>query len=64
MKNECTYCGSDVARHDPVFVTEGTNASDDRTSQFCNYACLAAHIEEEGLTDGAVCEWSGDDRRK
>ena len=25
---------------------------------FCNYACLSAYIEEEGLTAGDACEWS------
>nr|WP_255170555.1 hypothetical protein [Natrononativus amylolyticus] len=57
MENECTYCGSDGERHDPIFVNEGTNASANRMGQFCNYACLAAYIEEEELTYGAACEW-------
>lgn len=58
MGTECAYCGSDVARHDPVVVTEGAVADADRSRPFCNYACLAASIEAEGLTDGAACEWN------
>lgn len=58
MVNACTYCESDIDRHDPVFVNEGTNASDNQSGQFCNYACLAAHIEDAELTDGAACEWN------
>lgn len=55
MDQLCTYCGSDIRDHDPVFVEE---AAEDRlvpAGQFCNYACLARHIEEEGLEDGACC---------
>jgi len=92
MPELCTYCDSDIHRHDPVFVTdgraEGRSAEGGNTEggsaeggsaeggsakgesaeggsakgesaagQFCNYACLAAYIEEEGLTEGAACEW-------
>ncbi|MDL5362582.1 hypothetical protein [Halalkalicoccus sp. NIPERK01] len=57
METECTYCGSDIERHDPVFVNEGTNTSDSQAGQFCNYACLTAYVEEEGLATGAACEW-------
>ncbi|WP_410766663.1 hypothetical protein [Haloferax sp. DFSO60] len=56
MSNDCTYCGCDIERHDPVFVNEGTNQPDDQSGQFCNYGCLAAYIEREGLTIGATCE--------
>ena len=52
---DCTYCGSDVDRHDPVFVSESRDA--DRSDPFCNYACLSAHIDEENLVAGAACEW-------
>lgn len=50
----CTFCGSDIREHDPVFVNEGI---EDRreAGQFCNYACLARHIEEENLEAGACC---------
>lgn len=60
----CTYCGSDVDAHDPVYVEERVDNDSDsggdrqQTGQFCNYACLAQHIEDEGLTDGAACEWT------
>lgn len=55
MGQTCTYCGSDVREHEPVFVEE---LAEDRlvpAGQFCNYACLARHIEEEGLETGACC---------
>ena len=60
---ECTYCGCDVFDHDPVFVSEDVDAltadartADARTADaYCNYACLAAHIDEAGLTTGATC---------
>lgn len=64
---ECTYCGSDLGSYDPVFVERATAASayadadrdDERVSvgAFCNYACLSAHIDDEGLTDGTACAW-------
>ena len=57
MPELCTYCDSDIHRHDPVFVTEGSAEGGSAAGQFCNYACLAAYIEEEGLTEGAACEW-------
>lgn len=49
----CTFCGSDIREHDPVFVNEGI---DDRqqAGQFCNYGCLARHIEEENREAGGV----------
>ena len=56
METDCTYCGCDVERHDPVFVSEGT--PDDLTGRFCNYGCLAAHVEAEGLATGTTCEWT------
>lgn len=55
MAQACTYCGSDIAEHEPIFVEE---AEADRlvpAGQFCNYACLARHIEDEGLETGACC---------
>lgn len=51
---DCTYCGCEVEAHDPVFVSEGS-ADDDPASQFCNYACLSAHVEESGLAEGSRC---------
>ena len=56
MGPACTYCESDVERHEPVFVSEGT--ADGQHEAFCNYACLAAYIEAENRTDGAACEWN------
>lgn len=55
MTDACTYCASDVHRHEPVFVE--TMADGERTleGQFCNHACLAAYIDENELTDGASC---------
>lgn len=44
--------------HDPVFVEEAGNAGGRKPAgQFCNYACLVSHVEEENLTTGAVCEF-------
>lgn len=57
MGTECTYCGSDIERHDPVYVTEHGNDGSDPAGQFCNYACLSRHIEDENLAFGAACEW-------
>ena len=59
MSMECTSCGSDLAGYDPVFVEE-TAADGERVGAggFCNYACLAVHIEDAALTDGDACAWS------
>jgi hypothetical protein len=56
MSNDCTYCGSDVYDHDPVFVEEGAGDDREPAGQFCNYACLSAHIDEEELITGACCQ--------
>jgi hypothetical protein len=53
-----TYCGSDLARYDPVFVEETGADGRVEAGAFCNYACLAAHIDEAELTDGDAGEWS------
>ncbi|WP_435197544.1 hypothetical protein [Natronomonas sp. EA1] len=53
---DCDYCGSEVEAHDPVFVQEGTDREE--RGAFCNYACLASYIDDEGLTTGNACEWS------
>jgi hypothetical protein len=56
---DCQYCGTDLARYDPVFVEEtGADGGRIEAGAFCNYACLAAHIDDAGLTDGDACEWS------
>lgn len=53
---DCTYCGSDVYRHNPVFVQKEREFRRTDAGQFCNYACLSAYIEEENLDSGAACE--------
>lgn len=53
---DCRYCGCTVEAHDPVYVAEGE--PDGESLPFCNYACLAEHIEQEGLTTGTSCNWS------
>lgn len=55
MTTECTYCGLDVHDHDPVFVEEVGDDGREPAGQFCNYACLSAYVEENGLQDGACC---------
>jgi hypothetical protein len=51
---DCPYCGCDVAAHDPVVVREGLDA-DAPERAFCNYGCLAAFVDAEGLATGTVC---------
>lgn len=53
MSDACTYCGCDVTAHDPVYVSEGVERT--AAGQFCNYACLRAHVDDAGLTEGAAC---------
>lgn len=60
MGDACTYCGCDVERHDPVYVERRRDGGRVRTGQFCNYACLARHVEEENLTVGTTCEFDPD----
>jgi hypothetical protein len=50
---DCTYCGCDVKTHDPVVVSKGLGG--DVVGWFCNYGCLAAHIEQRGLATGTTC---------
>ena len=59
METACTYCGSDVTAHDPVYVAEERESDRVDAGRFCNYACLVAHIEAEGLTEGACCRIDG-----
>jgi len=54
----CVHCGCDVRRHDPVSVTESADPAGEPDDRYCNYGCLAAHVEEAGLTTGTTCEWS------
>jgi len=55
----CAYCDSRIFDHDPICVRDCT---DDCGSPlyFCNYACLAAHIDEDDLTAGDACKWEPD----
>ena len=55
MGDDCTFCGSDVRAHEPVYVSRERNGERVDAGQFCNYACLARHIEDEGLETGACC---------
>ncbi|WP_435126259.1 hypothetical protein [Halobaculum sp. D14] len=50
----CAYCGCDVTAHDPVYVREADDDPDEETP-FCNYGCLAAHVDAEGLAVGTTC---------
>lgn len=54
--SDCTYCGCSVETHDPVYVEEREDGTRVAAGQFCNYACLVAHVEEHGLREGATCE--------
>ena len=49
---DCAYCGCGVIDHDPVYVREGEETAE---TPFCNYGCLAVHVEEEGLAVGTTC---------
>lgn len=53
---DCVYCGCEVEAHDPVYVAEDDPDAD--PDPFCNYACLAQHIEAEGLETGTTCNWN------
>lgn len=55
----CDYCGSRIFEHDPICVRDCT-ADCGIPSYYCNYACLAAQIEEQDLTVGNACRWSPD----
>lgn len=58
---DCTYCGAPVEAHSPVYVEERREGERVPAGQFCNYACLAQHVEDEGLTSGNACEWRPDE---
>ncbi|PSQ06621.1 hypothetical protein BRC92_00155 [Halobacteriales archaeon QS_4_69_31] len=55
----CAYCGCRVFDHDPVCIRDCTDDCGSPT-YFCNYGCLVAYVEENGLTTGTTCEWSPD----
>ncbi|WP_201289624.1 hypothetical protein [Halobaculum saliterrae] len=54
--SDCAYCGCDVTAHDPVYVREDGSGTE---TPYCNYGCLSAHIEEEGLALGTTCSIGG-----
>lgn len=49
---DCDYCGCKVEAHDPVFAEHG-----DESFAFCNWGCLAAHVDEAVLATGTACNW-------
>lgn len=53
MVGACDYCGCDVSAHDPVRVVE--DGAHGATFRFCNYGCLAAFVDREGLAEGTAC---------
>ena len=55
MTQTCTFCGSDLELYDPIAVYETRGRDEAPAGRFCNYACLARHIEDEGLETGACC---------
>ncbi len=55
---ECTYCGSDLTCYDPLEVRQFE--ADTVEGRFCNYGCLAAHIDEADLAVGSACAWEPD----
>lgn len=56
-EEQCAYCGSAIFEHDPICVRDCT-AGCGTPVYYCNYACLATHIDEDDLTSGDACEWS------
>lgn len=52
--DRCTHCGQNIFDHEPLFVESGVDLA--ALGQFCNWACLSAHIDEENLAEGATCE--------
>jgi hypothetical protein len=54
---DCAYCGCEVEAHDPVYVDETEGGERVAAGAYCNYGCLFAHIEDEGLATGTTCNW-------
>ncbi len=52
---ECAYCGCSPQAHDPVYVTASPPAEASDPDAYCNYGCLAAHIDAENLAVGTTC---------
>lgn len=57
---ECTYCDSDLADYEPVYLEETEGGERVPVGAFCNYGCLAAHLEEAELAVGDACSWEPD----
>lgn len=55
MDVACTYCGSDLADHDPIFVEEQEGETRLPAGAFCNYSCLAHFIDDNNLEQGTAC---------
>ncbi|MFB6135517.1 MAG: hypothetical protein ABEJ04_02035 [Halobacteriaceae archaeon] len=55
MSRTCDYCGSDLTAYEPVAVFEGAAGERELVGEFCNYACLRQHVEDEELETGACC---------
>lgn len=53
----CAYCDSLIFDHEPVCVRDCT-ADCGSPKFFCNYACLSAYVDENGLTAGDACTWT------
>jgi hypothetical protein len=52
---DCTYCGCAIEVHDPVYVSRSPDS--EPAGQYCNYGCLAAHVDEADLATGTSCAW-------
>ncbi|MFC7249086.1 hypothetical protein ACFQJ5_04445 [Halomicroarcula sp. GCM10025324] len=52
----CTYCGCAIENQDPLFLSKTPGG--EPAAQYCNYGCLAAHIDDAELTTGTSCEWT------
>lgn len=53
--DRCAYCGSELARYDPVFVEETEDGDRLDVGGFCNYACLHEWTEDEDELTDACC---------
>ncbi|WP_330631099.1 hypothetical protein [Halocatena halophila] len=56
-EQSCVFCGTRVIDHDPISVRSHPPATDE-PAFYCNYACLSARIEEQGLHLGDACAWN------
>lgn len=60
----CSYCNSDLSVYDPVYVQKLAKPDAVDVGTFCNYACLTAYIDDEGLTTGEACAWTPEGRKQ